>query len=98
MVQPCPADSHTVSPSHVQLGFTDQPNCQAVSNGLYTPSTQSAQVVYMHAFRDRALCMAASMLHLTLHYFAGKIVLLGCLAVIIQHQLWKLMAKQATGS
>ncbi|XP_042347737.1 rho guanine nucleotide exchange factor 25 isoform X3 [Plectropomus leopardus] len=43
VVQPCPADSHTVSPSHVQLGFTDQPNCQAVSNGLYTPTTQSAQ-------------------------------------------------------
>ncbi|XP_030279463.1 rho guanine nucleotide exchange factor 25 isoform X3 [Sparus aurata] len=43
VVQPCPADSHTVSPSHVQLGFTDQPNCQAVSNGLYTSTTQSAQ-------------------------------------------------------
>ncbi|XP_040910496.1 rho guanine nucleotide exchange factor 25 isoform X2 [Toxotes jaculatrix] len=43
VVQPCPADSHTVSPSHVQLGFTDQPSCQAVSNGLYTPTTQSAQ-------------------------------------------------------
>uniref|UniRef100_UPI0037E9C97B rho guanine nucleotide exchange factor 25 isoform X3 n=1 Tax=Semicossyphus pulcher TaxID=241346 RepID=UPI0037E9C97B len=43
LVQPCPADSHTVSPSHVQLGFSDRPNCQAVSNGLYTPSTQSAQ-------------------------------------------------------
>lgn len=44
VVQPCPADSHTVSPSHVQLGFTDRPNCQAVSNGLYTPTTQSSQV------------------------------------------------------
>ncbi|XP_041654799.1 rho guanine nucleotide exchange factor 25 isoform X3 [Cheilinus undulatus] len=43
VVQPCPADSHTVSPSHVQLGFSDRPNCQAVSNGLYTPTTQSAQ-------------------------------------------------------
>ncbi|XP_032376901.1 rho guanine nucleotide exchange factor 25 isoform X2 [Etheostoma spectabile] len=43
VVQPCPADSHTVSPSQVQLGFTDQPSCQAVSNGLYTPTTQSAQ-------------------------------------------------------
>ncbi|XP_044067299.1 rho guanine nucleotide exchange factor 25 isoform X3 [Siniperca chuatsi] len=43
VVQPCPADSRTVSPSHVQLGFTDQPNCQAVSNGLYTHTTQSAQ-------------------------------------------------------
>ncbi|XP_059189939.1 rho guanine nucleotide exchange factor 25 isoform X2 [Centropristis striata] len=43
VVQPCPADSHTVSPSHVQLGFADQPNCQAVSNGLYTHATQSAQ-------------------------------------------------------
>ncbi|KAM9342673.1 rho guanine nucleotide exchange factor 25 isoform 2-T2 [Pholidichthys leucotaenia] len=42
-VQPCPADSHTVSPSHVRLGLIDQPNCQAVSNGLYTPTTQSAQ-------------------------------------------------------
>ncbi|KAM7411926.1 hypothetical protein PAMA_021753 [Pampus argenteus] len=43
VVQLCPADSHTVSPSHVQLAFTDQPNCQAVSNGLYTPTPQSAQ-------------------------------------------------------
>lgn len=51
VVQLCAADSHTVSPSHVQLGFTDQPNCQAVSNGMYTP-TQSAQVLYMHSFRS----------------------------------------------
>ncbi|XP_026223803.1 rho guanine nucleotide exchange factor 25 isoform X2 [Anabas testudineus] len=43
VIQPYPADSHTTSPSHVQLGFTDQSNCQAVSNGLYTPTTQSAQ-------------------------------------------------------
>ncbi|XP_072222566.1 rho guanine nucleotide exchange factor 25 isoform X1 [Leuresthes tenuis] len=43
VVQPCPADSHNVSPSHIRLGFTDQPNCQAVSNGLYTPTTQGAQ-------------------------------------------------------
>nr|XP_020473339.1 rho guanine nucleotide exchange factor 25-like isoform X2 [Monopterus albus] len=42
-VQPFPADFHTASPSHVQLAFTDQPNCQAVSNGLYIPTTQSAQ-------------------------------------------------------
>nr|XP_046252900.1 rho guanine nucleotide exchange factor 25 isoform X2 [Scatophagus argus] len=42
-IQPCPGDSHTISPSHVQLAFTDQPNCQTVSNGLYTPATQSAQ-------------------------------------------------------
>uniref|UniRef100_A0A672YEX6 Rho guanine nucleotide exchange factor 25-like n=1 Tax=Sphaeramia orbicularis TaxID=375764 RepID=A0A672YEX6_9TELE len=48
LVQPYPADSHTVSPSHVQLGFTDQPSYQAVSNGLYTPSTQSAQVCSTH--------------------------------------------------
>ncbi|XP_072222568.1 rho guanine nucleotide exchange factor 25 isoform X3 [Leuresthes tenuis] len=41
VVQPCPADSHNVSPSHIRLGFTDQPNCQAVSNGLYTPTTQA---------------------------------------------------------
>uniref|UniRef100_A0A674MLT1 Rho guanine nucleotide exchange factor 25 n=1 Tax=Takifugu rubripes TaxID=31033 RepID=A0A674MLT1_TAKRU len=37
---PWPADSHGLSPSQVQLGFTDQ----AVSNGLYTPTAQSAQV------------------------------------------------------
>ncbi|XP_074538370.1 rho guanine nucleotide exchange factor 25 isoform X2 [Halichoeres trimaculatus] len=43
VAQPCPADSHAVSPSHVQLGFTDRQNCQAVSNGLYTPTTQSSQ-------------------------------------------------------
>ncbi|XP_078144559.1 rho guanine nucleotide exchange factor 25 isoform X1 [Centroberyx gerrardi] len=43
MVQPCPTDPQTVSPSHVQLAFTDQPNCQAVSNGLCTPTAQSAQ-------------------------------------------------------
>lgn len=46
VVQPCRADPCTVSPSHVQLGFTDQPNCPAVSNGLYTHTTQIAQVVY----------------------------------------------------
>ncbi|XP_068608708.1 rho guanine nucleotide exchange factor 25 [Brachionichthys hirsutus] len=40
---PRPADSRTVSPSHVHLGFTDQPNCQAVSNGLCKPTKQSAQ-------------------------------------------------------
>ncbi|XP_068187884.1 rho guanine nucleotide exchange factor 25 isoform X2 [Antennarius striatus] len=40
---PYPPDSHTASPSHVQLGFSDQPNCQAVSNGLYTPTKQIAQ-------------------------------------------------------
>lgn len=62
VVRPCPADSHTVSPSHVQLGFTDQPNCQAVSNGLHTPTTQSAQVVYMHTFRDKAVYVGASVL------------------------------------
>ncbi|XP_040008963.1 rho guanine nucleotide exchange factor 25 isoform X2 [Xiphias gladius] len=43
LVQPYPADSHTLSPSHVQLGLTDQPNCQAVSNGLCIPTTQSSQ-------------------------------------------------------
>ncbi|KAM4562581.1 rho guanine nucleotide exchange factor 25 isoform 3-T3 [Odontesthes bonariensis] len=43
VVQPCPADSHNVSPSHIQLGFTDQPNYQAVSNGLYTPATQESR-------------------------------------------------------
>lgn len=59
VVQPCPADSHTVSPSHVQLGFTDQPNCQAVSNGLYTSTTQSAQVVYMHACTGKAVSYVA---------------------------------------
>ncbi|KAF7209828.1 rho guanine nucleotide exchange factor 25 isoform X1 [Nothobranchius furzeri] len=42
-VQPCPADSHTVSPSHVRLGFTDQPNCPAVSNGLCNSTTQGPQ-------------------------------------------------------
>ncbi|CAN9516123.1 unnamed protein product [Ophioblennius macclurei] len=40
---PCPADPHTVSPSHVQLGFAEPPNGQTVSNGLYTPNTPSAQ-------------------------------------------------------
>ncbi|KAG7228352.1 hypothetical protein INR49_009216, partial [Caranx melampygus] len=54
VVQLCPADSHTVSPSHVQLGFTDQPNCQAVSNGMYTP-TQSAQRAGEGCRRGQAL-------------------------------------------
>ncbi|XP_027871909.1 rho guanine nucleotide exchange factor 25 isoform X1 [Xiphophorus couchianus] len=40
---PVPADSHTASPSHVRLGLSDQSNCPAVSNGLYTPATQGAQ-------------------------------------------------------
>ncbi|XP_028265362.1 rho guanine nucleotide exchange factor 25 isoform X2 [Parambassis ranga] len=43
VIQLCPADSHTVSPSHVQLGFSDHTGCQAVSNGLYNPNTPSAQ-------------------------------------------------------
>lgn len=43
LVQPCAADSHSVSLSHVQLGFSDQSSVQAVSNGLYTPNSQSAQ-------------------------------------------------------
>ncbi|XP_015233449.1 PREDICTED: rho guanine nucleotide exchange factor 25-like isoform X2 [Cyprinodon variegatus] len=43
VVQPCSADSHTASPSHVRLGLSDQPTCPAVSNGLYTPATQCAQ-------------------------------------------------------
>ncbi|XP_047221417.1 rho guanine nucleotide exchange factor 25 isoform X3 [Girardinichthys multiradiatus] len=43
VVQPCPTDSHTASPSHVRLGLSDQPNCPAVSNGLYTSATQGAQ-------------------------------------------------------
>lgn len=67
VVQPCPTDSHTVSPSHVQLGFTDQPNCQAVSNGLYAPATQSAQVAYMHEFRDKH--METSVLQLKCNFF-----------------------------
>ncbi|XP_011475387.2 rho guanine nucleotide exchange factor 25-like isoform X2 [Oryzias latipes] len=42
-VQPCPADPHAVSSSHIRLGFTDQPNCQAVSNGLFSSTTQATQ-------------------------------------------------------
>lgn len=42
-VQTCPADSHTASPSHVRLGFSEQPSCPAVSNGLYNPATQGPQ-------------------------------------------------------
>ncbi|KAF6724747.1 Rho guanine nucleotide exchange factor 25 [Oryzias melastigma] len=42
-VQPCPTDPHAVSSSHIRLGFADQPNCQAVSNGLFTSTTQAAQ-------------------------------------------------------
>lgn len=53
VVQPYPADCHTASPLHVQLGFTDQSNYQAVSNGLYTPIAQSAQVMYMHGFSHK---------------------------------------------
>ncbi|XP_024915036.1 rho guanine nucleotide exchange factor 25 isoform X2 [Cynoglossus semilaevis] len=43
VVQPCPADTHTVSLSLVQLGFSNQPNCQAVSNGPFTATTQITQ-------------------------------------------------------
>ncbi|XP_029910768.1 rho guanine nucleotide exchange factor 25 isoform X2 [Myripristis murdjan] len=42
-VQPCPSDPQTVSPSHVQLAFSDQHNCQAVSNGLCSLPTQHTQ-------------------------------------------------------
>lgn len=71
-VQPCPADSHAVSPSHVQLGFADQPNCQAVSNGLYTPATQSAQVVcLMNAIiqKQRCLCLCGALCALLSIFF-----------------------------
>uniref|UniRef100_A0A8C1YAW6 Rho guanine nucleotide exchange factor 25 n=1 Tax=Cyprinus carpio TaxID=7962 RepID=A0A8C1YAW6_CYPCA len=44
-------NSQTVSPTHVQLAFSDEPpfsqaplNCQAVSNGLCSSSTQASQV------------------------------------------------------
>ncbi|XP_008411882.1 rho guanine nucleotide exchange factor 25 isoform X4 [Poecilia reticulata] len=51
VVQPCPADSHTASPSHVRLGLSDQSNCPAVSNGLYTPAAQGAQQRAVEGFR-----------------------------------------------
>uniref|UniRef100_A0A672I695 Rho guanine nucleotide exchange factor 25 n=1 Tax=Salarias fasciatus TaxID=181472 RepID=A0A672I695_SALFA len=60
LVQPCPADPHTVSPSHVQLGFADQPNCPAVSNGLYTPAAQSAQVLSALLSDDDAVLASKS--------------------------------------
>jgi len=52
----CPVDSRlnsqTVSPTHVQLAFSEEPsfsqaplNCQAVSNGLCSSSTQGSQVL-----------------------------------------------------
>ncbi|XP_061630623.1 rho guanine nucleotide exchange factor 25 isoform X4 [Phyllopteryx taeniolatus] len=41
LVQPCPPDS--ISPSHVQLSLSDPSSCPAVSNGLYTLSTQTTQ-------------------------------------------------------
>nr|XP_009295232.1 rho guanine nucleotide exchange factor 25 isoform X1 [Danio rerio] len=44
-------NSQTVSPTHVQLAFSEEPsfsqaplNCQAVSNGLYSSSTQGSQI------------------------------------------------------
>ncbi|KAG1961420.1 rho guanine nucleotide exchange factor 25 isoform X2 [Pimephales promelas] len=51
----CPVDSRlnsqTVSPTHVQLAFSEEPsfsqaplNCQAVSNGLCSSSTQGSQI------------------------------------------------------
>lgn len=45
LVQPCPAEAQirTVSPSHVQLAFTDQPNCPTVSNGMHGNNTLGAQ-------------------------------------------------------
>ncbi|XP_056095067.1 rho guanine nucleotide exchange factor 25 isoform X2 [Rhinichthys klamathensis goyatoka] len=54
-VQRCPVDSRlnsqTVSPTHVQLAFSEEPsfsqaplNCQAVSNGLCSSSTQGSQI------------------------------------------------------
>ncbi|KAK7884315.1 hypothetical protein WMY93_027438 [Mugilogobius chulae] len=60
LVQPCAADSHTVSLSHVQLGFTDQSSVQAVSNGLYTPNSQSAQQRAGESCRRGQLCDAGT--------------------------------------
>ncbi|XP_054601885.1 rho guanine nucleotide exchange factor 25 isoform X3 [Nothobranchius furzeri] len=59
-VQPCPADSHTVSPSHVRLGFTDQPNCPAVSNGLCNSTTQGPQQRAVESFRRSSASDAGS--------------------------------------
>ncbi|XP_054905803.1 rho guanine nucleotide exchange factor 25 isoform X3 [Poeciliopsis prolifica] len=50
-VQPCPADSHSASPSHVRLCLSDQSNCPAVSNGLYTPAAEGAQQRAVESFR-----------------------------------------------
>ncbi|XP_072306037.1 rho guanine nucleotide exchange factor 25 isoform X1 [Eucyclogobius newberryi] len=60
LVQPCAADSHTVSLSHVQLGFTDQSSVQAVSNGLYTPNSQSTQQRAGESCRRGQLCDAGT--------------------------------------
>ncbi|XP_061759353.1 rho guanine nucleotide exchange factor 25 isoform X3 [Nerophis ophidion] len=38
-----PHTSSSVSPSHVQLTLSDQQSCPTVSNGLYTPPTQTSQ-------------------------------------------------------
>uniref|UniRef100_A0AAV2LYP7 Rho guanine nucleotide exchange factor 25 n=1 Tax=Knipowitschia caucasica TaxID=637954 RepID=A0AAV2LYP7_KNICA len=59
LVQPCSADSHTVSLSHVQLGFNDQSSVQAVSNGLYSSSSQCAQRA-AESCRRGPLCDAGS--------------------------------------
>ncbi|CAL9703022.1 unnamed protein product [Knipowitschia caucasica] len=60
LVQPCSADSHTVSLSHVQLGFNDQSSVQAVSNGLYSSSSQCAQQRAAESCRRGPLCDAGS--------------------------------------
>ncbi|XP_061909082.1 rho guanine nucleotide exchange factor 25 isoform X2 [Entelurus aequoreus] len=38
-----PRTAGSVSPSHVQLTLSDQQSCPTVSNGLYTPPTQTSQ-------------------------------------------------------
>ena len=63
IVQPCPSDSQTISPSHVQLAFTEQPHCPTVSNGVCTPATHNAQVgwntcqyTHMHSCVRACVC------------------------------------------
>ncbi|XP_059911261.1 rho guanine nucleotide exchange factor 25 [Gadus macrocephalus] len=43
VVHPCPAEGQAVCPSHLQLGFTDTPTCQLVSNGLCGTTVHGVQ-------------------------------------------------------
>ena len=54
LAHPCPAEGQAVCPSNLQLGFTDTPTCQLVSNGLCGTTVHGVQVRFNHTTQNGA--------------------------------------------